>query len=86
MQEINILEELFLSTDMWGWFGPIIIIVVSFMILANKKYKPLGVFFIIIESLLTYTYYDLALTTPWYYWNAFIMVIGVILCMFQIAR
>ena len=86
MQDINYLEELFFSTDLYGWFGPIIIIVVSFMILSNKRYKPLGIFFMILESLIAYTYYDLAVTTPWYYWNAFIMVIGCVVCIFQMAR
>jgi len=78
------LHEIFLGTDIYGWFGPIIVLAIFFMILTNRKYKPLGILFLMIEALMTYTYYNLALTTPWYYWNAFIMVIGLIISMFQL--
>lgn len=83
MQDINIFEELFLSNEIWGWFGPLGIIVIAFVILSNRKYKPLGVFFIIVESLLTYQYFTLAQDTSWYWWNALIMLFGVIICAFQ---
>ena len=83
MQEINWLEELWLSTDLWGWFGPLALIVISFIILTNKKYKGLGIFFIIVESLITYVYLELVVSEPWYWWNIIIMVFGILSCMIQ---
>ena len=81
--EINIFEELFLSVDIWGWFGPLAIIVISFMILTNKKLKPLGILFIIVEFLTISIYFDLVEATPWYWWNIIIMLLGIIICIGQ---
>jgi len=86
MQDINWFSELFYSTDLWGWFGPIIIIVVSFIILLDKKKKPLGIFFIILESLIVAQYLTLVEATPWYWWNIYIMIFGVITCIGQMSR
>ena len=83
MQEINIFEELFLSVDIWGWFGPLAIIVVSFIILTNRKLKPLGILFIIVEFLTISIYFDLVEATPWYWWNIIIMLLGIIICIGQ---
>ena len=83
MQYINWFSELFLSTDIWGWFGPLIIIGVSFIILTNKKLKPLGILFIIVEFLITSIYLDLVSETPWYWWNIIIMILGIIICIGQ---
>ena len=81
--EINIFEELFLSVDIWGWFGPLAIIVISFMILTNRKLKPLGILFIILESLIVSEYLALVGDTPWYWWNVIIMLLGIIICIGQ---
>ena len=81
--EINIFEELFLSVDIWGWFGPLAIIVVSFIILTNRKLKPLGILFIIVEFLTISIYFDLVEATPWYWWNIIIMLLGIIICIGQ---
>ena len=83
MQEINIFEEMFLSTDIWGWFGPLAIIVVSFLILTNRKLKPLGILFIILEFLTISIYFDLVEATPWYWWNIIILLLGIIICIGQ---
>lgn len=86
MQDVNYFDELFLSTDIQGWIGPIVLIVIVFMILSNKKYRPLGIFFIILESLIIAYYFTLVEETPWYWWNIFIMILGVITCMGQMTR
>jgi len=86
MQDINWFSELFLSTDLWGWFGPLGLIVISFFILSNKKNKPLGIFFIILESLIITQYFALVEATPWYWWNIYIMILGIITCIGQMTR
>ena len=81
MQEINWFSELFLSTEMWGYFGPLGLVV--FSILLMKKEKTLWIFFIIVDSLVIAQYLALVGDTPEYWWHIFIMIFGVISCAFQ---
>jgi len=82
----NDLEQLFYATDIYGWFGPLLVICISFIVLTNKKYKPLGIFFIIVQSLIAYQYLTLVSATPWYWWNIIIMILGIITCSGMMAR
>ena len=82
MQDINIFEELFLSTDMWGYFGPLALIVVGYLI--TKKARELGIFFIIVDSLIIYQYLTLA-NYELYMWHVIILLLGVIQCGFRLA-
>lgn len=86
MQDINILEELFYSTEVWGRFGPLALVALSFILLTNRKYRPLGIFFIILQSLLAYHYLTLVAATPWYWWNTIILLLGIVICAFQMAN
>lgn len=86
MQDINWFNELFLSTDIWGWFGPIGILVISFLILTNRKLKPLGFVFILLQLLIISQYVLLVAVTPWYWWNIIILVLGMLLCIGQMTR
>jgi len=81
--ETGFLYDLFLSTGLFGWFGPIGLIIISFIILQNRKYKPLGIFIIILESLITAYYLTLVEATPWYWWNVIIMLLGILTCIGQ---
>jgi len=81
MQDINWFSELFLSTEMWGYFGPLALVVLGFM-LAKKK-KPLGIFMIIVDSLVIAKYFTLLEATPDYWWQIIILLLGVIVCAFQ---
>ena len=83
MQDINWFSEIFLSTEIWGWFGPLAIVVFSFMVLTNRKLKPLGILFIIVEFLTISVYFDLVEATPWYWWNIVILLLGIIICIGQ---
>ena len=78
-------EALFYSTDLSGWFGPLALIVIAFFILTNKKAKPLGILFLVVETLIIWSYLDLVEATPWYWWNIIIMVLGLLLCVGQMA-
>jgi len=81
--ETGFLNDLFYSVSIFGWFGPLIIVAVSFAILENKKYKPMGILFVIVEFLIISQYLALVEATPWYWWNIIIMLLGMILCIGQ---
>ena len=53
----NIFYQLFLSTELYGYFGPLALVVAGFII--TKKEKGLGIFFIIVDSLVTAQYLSL---------------------------
>jgi len=82
MQEINIFEELFLSTEMWGIFGPLALVVLGFLI--TKKARELSIFFIIVDSLIIWQYLNMA-NYEVYMWHAIILLLGVIQCAFRLA-
>jgi hypothetical protein len=81
MQEINFFEQIFLTTGMWGLFGPLSLIVISYFMI--KKARPLGIFFIIVDSVILYQYLDLVAVTPFYWWQIFILALGLVQCMLQ---
>jgi hypothetical protein len=82
MQEINWFNELFLSEEMWGYFGPLALIVIGYLV--TKKDKNLGIFFIIVDSLLIAQYITLVSVTPNYWWQIFMLILGVIQCTIQL--
>ena len=75
MQE---LIDFFLNTDMLGYIGPLALVVGG--ILITKKEKSLGIFFIIVDSLVIAQYLALLGATPEYWWNIIILIFGVIQC------
>ena len=66
---------------MWGYFGPLALVVGGFLITKNEK--GLGIFFVIVDSLVIAQYFALLDATPDYWWHIFIMIFGVITCAFQ---
>lgn len=86
MQEINWFSELFLSTDIWGWFGPLILIFVTYSVMTDRRTKPLGILFLIADMLILWNYIELVGSTPWYWWNIIIMILGVLLCLAQMRK
>ncbi len=77
----NIFELLFLSTEMWGYLGPVGLVVIGYLI--TKKDKNLGIIFIIVDSLIIWQYLDRIAATPDYWWHVIILLLGVIQCAFQ---
>ena len=75
MQDINIFEELFHSTELWGYFGPLGLVILGYFL--TKKEKPLGIFMLIVDSLVIWTYLDLVDVTSAYWWHIIILVLGV---------
>lgn len=83
MIEINFFEELFLSTNMWGYFGVLALIVIGYFV--TMKEKGLGIFFIIVDSLLIANYLSLA-NYEVYMWQVIILLLGVLQCTFRLVR
>jgi uncharacterized membrane protein len=79
--EASIFEELFLSTELWGYFGPLGLVIIGYLL--TKKDKALGIFIVIVDSLVIYHYLTLVDVTPDYWWHIFILLLGVIQCAVQ---
>ncbi len=79
------LTDLFLSTDIWGLFGPFAMVLFGIFVISNPKYKPIGVLWIIVEFIALAKYFDLLTATPFYWWNIIILVLGVIISVFQLS-
>ena len=78
----DLFNELFLSTEISGYFGPLALVVIGYLL--TKKEKNLGIFLIIVESLLIAQYLALIEATPDYWWQVIILLLGVILCAIQL--
>jgi hypothetical protein len=73
--------ELFLSTEISGYLGPVGLVIIGSMIM--KKDKSLGIFVFIVECLVIAQYLALVDATPNYWWQIIILLLGVILCTIQ---
>lgn len=69
--------DLFLSTEMIGYIGPLAIVVVGY-ILATKD-KGLGLIAFIVQVLIAAQYFALLDATPDYWWHIIIILVGSIL-------
>ena len=78
----SLFYQLFFSLNMWGYFGPIALVIGGFLI--TQKEKPLGIFFIIVDSLVIATYLSLIEITPDYWWNVIILLLGVMITVGQV--
>ena len=73
--------QLFFSLNMWGYLGPIALVVIGYLL--TKKEKNLGIFVIIVESLIIAQYLALIEATPDYWWNVIILLLGGLLTIGQ---
>lgn len=71
------LEDLFLSTEMVGYIGPLAIVVVGYLL--AKKDKGLGLIAFIVQCLIAAQYFALIEATPDYWWHVIIILLGSIL-------
>ena len=81
MTTINWFSELFLSTEIWGYFGPLGLVVIGYLL--TKKDKSLGIFMFIVDCLVIAHYLSLLDATPDYWWHIIILLLGVISCIIQ---
>jgi len=77
----DLFYELFLSTEIFSYFGPLALVIIGYFL--TRREKPLGIFIIIIDSLVIAHYLTFIETTPWYWWHVFILILGVMQCIFQ---
>jgi len=67
-------SDLFLSTDMIGYIGPLAIVVVGYVL--AKKDRGLGVIAFIVQCLCAAQYFELLEATPDYWWHIIIILLG----------
>jgi hypothetical protein len=66
--------ELFLSTEISGYFGPLAIIIIGYFVAI--KNKALGVLWFVVECLMMAQYFGLVEATPSYWWQIIILLLG----------
>ena len=80
---MNILEQLFLSTEMYGLLGPLGLVLIGYYL--AEKDKMLGVFWFIVDVLFASYYYQLLDATPAYWWHIIIILFGgIFFCIFPL--
>lgn len=70
----NIFYEMFLSLQLWGYFGPLALVIIGYVLV--KKELFLGILWFIIECLFIGYYLDLVDATPQYWWHVYILLLG----------
>lgn len=79
--DINFLDELFYSLEVWGYLGPLFLVACGYVI--TKKDKNLGKFFFVFIAVVSVTYFNKFSTDPGYIWHAiFLLFGGVITCIY----
>ncbi len=81
MTGYDLFYELFLSPELWGYFGPLLLILVGYVLV--KKDLGLGLIWFIVECLFIANYFTFIDATPRYWWHVIIILIGgVVVCAF----
>ncbi len=70
----SMLYQLFLSTNMWGYLGPLALVIGGYFVM--RKDKALGVMWFVVECLVLAQYFLLVSATPDYWWHIFILLLG----------
>jgi len=74
IQDVNLLEELFYSSSVWGYLGPVAFVTIGYFV--AKKNEALGLLWYVVCLLMSATYIGLLGITPNYIWNVLILVFG----------
>jgi len=72
--ETGFFYDLFLSLDMWGYLGPLGLVIVGYFI--AKKDPKIGILYFVVECLFVAQYLALVAVTPGYIWHAIIILLG----------
>jgi len=70
----SIFYQLFISLNMWGYLGPIAVVIGGYV--AMKKDTGLGVIWFVVECVIMAQYFALVGATPDYWWHIFIIMFG----------
>lgn len=71
--EINWFDELFYSTEIWGYVGPLALVILGFVI--SAKNRVMGVFYYVILVIMVFTGY-LNLDFVAHAWKVLIILVG----------
>lgn len=74
--------QLFFSLNMWGYLGPIGLVILGYIV-ANKE-KSLGIIWFLVECLVLANYLVLVSATPDYWWHIYILLFGLFLCVYPL--
>jgi hypothetical protein len=74
MMEVNLFQELFMTTTMWGYLGPMFLVIAGYVL--SKRDRLLGILWFVMECLFIAQYAGLAVAEPRYYWHLFIVLFG----------
>jgi len=80
------LSSYFLSTEIGGLIGPFALLIVGFYLMSNKKYRPLGGIWLILEFVVLAQYFTLLESDVGYWWHIIILSLGVVVSIFQSLR
>ena len=75
----SLFYQLFLSNNMWGYLGPIAVVIGGYF--AMKKDTSLGVIWFVVECVIMAQYFALVEATPNYWWQIIILLLGGVLCL-----
>ena len=70
-------SDLFLSTDMIGYIGPLALVAVGYVF--AKKDRGLGLIAFIVQCLVAAQYFTLIESNPAYWWHVIIILLGSVL-------
>ena len=70
----NIFYVLFLSLEMWGYLGPVALVIIGYLV--AERNTALGVMWFIVECLFVSRYIELVGATPDYWWHILIILLG----------
>ena len=83
IQFYEFLYDSFLGLGISGYLGPLALVIVGFVL--TRKDRFLGVLWFIVECLFIANYIALAETTPSYWWQIFILLLGgLFFCIFPL--
>jgi len=78
--------DLFLTTSIGGLVGPFALLIVGFFLMTNRKYKPLGGLWLILELVVIAQYFTLLASDVGYWWHIILLSLGVVVSIFQSLR
>ena len=74
-EAINILEELFYSVELWGLFGPALLVTITYF--ATKEDHGVGLIWYLISTLAAIMFYfPMALENEFFFWHIIIIMFG----------
>ncbi len=71
--EVNYLQELFYSLEVWGYLGPVALVAITYY--ASRRDRILGIMMFLVDAVVGWQYLMLMSATPGYVWHALIVIL-----------